>query len=270
MIARYNEIVTSSRRIDSEFVMQHAFDTATPLYNAVQFEATKKYPNIIASVASIGDQGFMVIGDQPSYTARSETFISKRSANPGPEDFEYATRMIEAAERWQLPIVFLTDTLGALPSMAAERRGQSRAIAQAIKAAGSHPYPTISVVTGALGSGGGLATTPFGRQTIMLDSALAFVSEPRSMASILYNVANPTQEQIAMTLETVRATAADLQAQGLVDTVVYDGENPYRTVNDLRGAIINALEKQRGHGARKLRQIAAQRLTPKMISKHQV
>lgn len=269
LIARYNEIVSSSRRIDSEFIMQNAFDTATPLYNVVQFEDTKKYPNIIASVASIGDQGFMVIGDQPSYIARSDTFVSKRAPNPGPQDFEYATRMVRAAERWQLPIVFLTDTLGALPSMAAEQRGQSRAIAEAIKVAGSHPYPTISVVTGALGSGGGLATTPFGRETIMLDSSLAFVTEPRSMASLLYNTDHPTDEQVAITLETIHPTAADLRSQGLVDTVVHDGENPYRTVNDLRAAIIDAFDKQRGKNARKLRQSAVERLTPKMISKRQ-
>lgn len=268
LIARYNEIISSSRRLDSEFIMQTVFDTATPLYNALQFEDLKKYPSIIASVATIGDQGFMVIGDQPSYVARSDTYVGKRAANPGPEDFEYATRMVRAAERWKLPVVFLTDTLGALPSMAAERRGQSRAIAEAIKAAGSHPYPTISVVTGALGSGGGLATTPFGRETIMLDSALAFVSEPRSMASILYAVANPSQEQVAMTLETVRATAADLQAQGLVDTIVQDDDNPYRTASNLREAIVDAYTKQRGLNARKLRQQAATRLSPKMISKH--
>jgi acetyl-CoA carboxylase carboxyl transferase subunit beta len=175
--------------------------------------------------------------------------------------------MIEAAERWKLPLVFMTDTLGALPTLAAERRGQSRAIAKAITAAGSHPYPVISVIAGALGSGGGLATTPFGRHTVMLDSALAFVSEPRSMASILYNVANPTDEQVSMTLETVRASAADLQAQGLVDTVVADSDNPYRTAADLRKSIIEGLEKQQGKSPRRLRAETDKQLTPKMIGR---
>lgn len=174
--------------------------------------------------------------------------------------------MIEAAERWKLPLVFMTDTLGALPTLAAERRGQSRAIAKAITAASSHPYPVISVITGALGSGGGLATTPFGRHTVMLDSALAFVSEPRSMASILYSVANPTDEQVSMTLETVRAAAGDLQEQGLVDTVVTDSENPYKTVADLRAAIIEGFEKQQGKSPRQLRAAADKRLATKMTA----
>ncbi|HSW92629.1 MAG TPA: carboxyl transferase domain-containing protein [Patescibacteria group bacterium] len=267
LMARYNEMTSGARRLDTDFIMREAFDSVVPLYNVAQFEELKKYPNIIAGIASIGDQSFMVIGDQPSYKAFSDTYVSKHAPNPGPEDFEYEVRMIEAAERWKLPIVFMTDTLGALPTLAAERRGQSRAIAEAIAAASSHPYPVISVITGALGSGGGLATTPFGRHTVMLDSALAFVSEPRSMASILYNTANPTDEQVSMTLETVRASAADLQAQGLVDTVVTDSNNPYQTVADLRRAIIEGFEKQVGKSPRRLRAETDKRLTPKMIGR---
>lgn len=264
LVARYKEMTSGAHRLDAEFIMREAFDSVVPLYNVAQFEELKKYPNIIAGIASIGDQSFMVIGDQPSYKALSDTYVSKHAPNPGPEDFEYTTRMIEAAERWKLPLVFMTDTLGALPTLAAERRGQSRAIAKAITAASSHPYPVISVITGALGSGGGLATTPFGRHTVMLDSALAFVSEPRSMASILYSTANPTEEQVSMTLETVRASAADLQAQGLVDTVVTDGENPYRTAADLRKSIIEGFEKQQGKSPRQLRAMADKKLATKM------
>jgi len=264
LMARYNEMTSGARRLDADFIMREAFDSVVPLYNVAQFEELKKYPNIIAGIASIGEQSFMVIGDQPSYKALSDAYVSKYAPNPGPEDFEYTTRMIEAAERWKLPLVFMTDTLGALPTLAAERRGQSRAIANAITAAGSHPYPVISVITGALGSGGGLATTPFGRHTVMLDSALAFVSEPRSMASILYSVANPTEEQVSMTLETVRASAADLQAQGLVDTIVADGENPYRTAADLRKAIIEGFENQQGKSPRQLRAATDKKLATKM------
>src|SRR5699024_2093947 len=159
----------------------------------------------------------------------SSGYVGKRPPNPSPEDFEYAVRLIDAAERWELPIVFFTDTLGALPTMAAERRGQSRAIAQSVQRAAPHPYPTVSVITGAMGSGGRLATTPFGRETIMLDAALGCVSEPGSTATILYNASNPTVEQVAMTLETMKASATDLKAQGLVDTIVHDADDPHVT-----------------------------------------
>ncbi len=267
LMARYREIAAGSGRVDTEFLMQSVFDTAVPLYNNVRFENDKKYPHVIASVALIGEQSFMVIGDQPSYT-RSGKYVGKHAANPGPEDFEYATRMLDAAERWKLPVVFFTDTLGALPTLAAERRGQSRAIAHLIRTAGSYPYPTVSVITGGLGSGGGLATTPFGRQTVMLDSALGFVSEPRSMASILYSEANPSDEQVAMTLETSRSSAEDLRRQGLVDTIVTDSDNPYETAQSIRQAIIDGYEKQRALSPRRLRALGAERLSPRMIGKH--
>jgi len=85
------------------------------------------------------------------------------------------------------------------------------------------------------------------------------------MASILYNVANPTDEQVSMTLETVRAAATDLQQQGLVDTIVSDSDNPYKTVAGVRRAIIEGFEKQRGKSPRQLRAEADKRLATKMI-----
>jgi acyl-CoA carboxylase subunit beta len=266
LMARYNEIAAGAGRLDTEFLLQTVFDSAVPFYNHVRFEEQKTYPNIVAGLGTIGEQTFMVIGDQPGYRV-SAGYVGKRPANPGPEDFEYGVRMMHAAQRWGLPIVFFTDTLGALPTMAAERRGQSRAIAQSIKTSASHPYPTVSVIVGAMGSGGGLATTPFGRHTIMLDSALGFVSEPRSTATILYNEANPSVDQVAMTLETMRASADDLRAQGLVDAIVQDHPDPYRTAQDLRAAIIEGYNRQHGLTPRRLRQKADERLRPRTIGK---
>jgi acetyl-CoA carboxylase carboxyl transferase subunit beta len=266
LMARYNEIAVGANRLDTEFFLQNVFDTAVPFYNHVQFEEEKRYPGIVAAVGTIAGQSFVVIGDQPSYRISGD-YVGKSPANPSPEDFEYAVRMMDAAERWELPIVFLTDTLGALPTMAAERRGQSRAIARSIKKAASHPYPTVSVISGAMGSGGGLATTPFGRETIMLDSALGFVSEPRSTATILYNESNPSVEQVAMTLETMRASSDDLRHQGLVDTVVHDGEDPYATAHALRVAIVEGYNAQHGLSPRRLRQKADDRLRPKTLGR---
>ncbi|HSP60945.1 MAG TPA: carboxyl transferase domain-containing protein [Ornithinimicrobium sp.] len=266
LIARYNEIAAGAGRLDTEFLLRTVFDSAVPFYNHVRFEEDTIYPHVVAALATIGDHSFMVIGDQPSYRISGD-YVGKRPPNPGPEDYEYAVRMMDAAERWELPIVFLTDTLGALPTMAAERRGQSRAIAQCIKRAASHPYPTVAVITGAMGSGGGLATTPFGRHTVMFDSALGFVSEPRSTATILYNVANPSVEQVAMTLETMKASADDLRSQGLVDTIVTDGDHPGATARALRASIVEGYNDQHGLSPRRLRQKADDRLRPRTLGK---
>ncbi len=266
LMARYNEIAAGAGRPDTEFFLQTVFDSAVPFYNHVRFEDQKAYPSVIAGLGTIGGQTFMVVGDQPGYRV-SASYVGKRPANPGPEDFEYAVRMMQAAQRWGLPVVFFTDTLGALPTMAAERRGQSRAIAQSIKTSASHPYPTVSVIAGAMGSGGGLATTPFGRHTVMLDSALGFVSEPRSTATILYNEANPTVDQVAMTLETMRASADDLRAQGLVDTIVTDHPDPYETAREVRAAIVDGYNRQHGLTPRRLRQKSDERLRPRTLGK---
>lgn len=267
LMANYTEIAAGAGRLDTEFLLRSVFDSAVPLFNSVQFEVEKRYPAVVGGLGVIDGQTFMVIGDQPSYRRLSDSYVRRQPASPRPEDFEYAVRMMQAAQRWRLPIVFFTDTLGALPTMAAERRGQSRAIAESIKTSASHPLPTVSVIIGAMGSGGGLATTPFGRHTVMLDSALGFVSEPRSTASILYAVANPTEDQVAMTLETIRASAADLKKQGLVDTIVVDEDDPFATADALRAAIVQGYEHQRGQSARRLRAQAAERLRPRTLGK---
>jgi len=73
-----------------------------PFYNHVRFEEEKTYPNVVAGLGTIGEQTFMVIGDQPCYRV-SSGYVGKRPANPGPEDFEFGVRMMHAAQRWELP-----------------------------------------------------------------------------------------------------------------------------------------------------------------------
>ena len=71
-----------------------------------------------------------------------------------------------------------------------------------------------------------------------------------------------------MTLETMRASADDLRAQGLVDTIVQDHPDPWDTAQELREAIIDGYNRQHGLTPRRLRQKADERLRPRMIGKH--
>jgi acetyl-CoA carboxylase carboxyl transferase subunit beta len=155
-----------------------------------------------------------------------------------PEDFAFMERMLDIGERLGLPALFVTDTLGAKPTLESERRGQSRAIARSILKGIDYSEPVITVVAGALGSGGGLATTPMADHVIMLEKAMAFVAEPRSAASILYKTPAPTHEQVKVTVSTMRSTAADQLDLGLIDEVVSEDPNPFVTVEHLHHAIL--------------------------------
>ena len=239
LVEQYQDLMTDANRVDLEFIIRYAFTEAISIYNYVQEVEYKRYPAIVGAVAKIGSQPFVIVGTQPSYQRVGDTVI-KRPSNPAPEDFAFMERILEMGERLRLPALFVTDTLGAKPTLESERRGQSRAIARSILKGIDYSEPVISLVAGALGSGGGLATTPMADHVIMLEKAMAYVAEPRSAASILYKTPNPTRDQIMTTLATMRSTAHDQLELGLIDEVIPEDANPFVTVERVHGAILRS------------------------------
>ena len=237
LVEQYQDLMTDANRIDLEFIVRYGFTDAIAVYNYVQETDYKRYPAIVGAFAKIGTQPFVIVGTQPSYQRIGDSII-KRPSNPAPEDFAFMERMLEMGERLHLPALFVTDTLGAKPTLESERRGQSRAIARSILKGIDYSEPVISLVAGALGSGGGLATTPMADHVIMLEKAMAYVAEPRSAATILYKTPNPTRDEIRMTLATMRSTAKDQLDLGLIDEVIPEDDNPFVTVERVHRSIM--------------------------------
>ena len=239
LVEQYQDLMSDANRVDLEFIVRYGFTEAVAIYNYVQEPQYKRYPAIVGAFAKIGAQPFVIVGTQPSYQRVGDTII-KRPSNPAPEDFAFMERMLEMGERLRLPALFVTDTMGAKPTLESERRGQSRAIARSILKGIDYSAPVISLVAGALGSGGGLATTPMADRVIMMEKAMAYVAEPRSAASILYKTPNPSRDQIRTTLATMRSTASDQLELGLIDEVIAEDANPFVTVERVHAAILGA------------------------------
>jgi acetyl-CoA carboxylase alpha subunit/acetyl-CoA carboxylase beta subunit len=239
LVEQYQDLMTDANRVDLEFIVRYGFSDAVAVYNYVQEAEYRRYPAIVGAFAKIGSQPFVIVGTQPSYQRMGETII-KRPSNPAPEDFAFMERMLEMGERLHLPALFVTDTLGAKPTLESERRGQSRAIARSILKGIDYSEPVISLVAGALGSGGGLATTPMADHVVMLEKAMAYVAEPRSAASILYKTANPSRDEVRTTLATMRSTAKDQLDLGLIDEVIPEDANPFVTVERIHSAILRS------------------------------
>ena len=239
LVEQYQDLMTDANRVDLEFIVRYGFTEATAVYNYVQETEYKRYPAIVGAFAKIGTQPFVIVGTQPSYQRFGDTVI-KRPSNPAPEDFAFMERMLEMGERLHLPALFITDTLGAKPTLESERRGQSRAIARSILKGIDYSEPVISLVAGALGSGGGLATTPMADHVIMLEKAMAYVAEPRSAASILYKTPNPSRDEVRITLATMRSTAKDQLDLGLIDEVIPEDPNPFITVERVNASIMRS------------------------------
>ena len=251
LMNQYQDLMSDANRLDLEFIIRYGFTNAIAVYNSIHEDDVRRYPAIVGAFAKVKEQPFVVVGTQPSYQRLGEHVI-KRPANPGPEDFAFMERILDMGERLGLPALFVTDTLGAKPTLESERRGQSRAIAQSILSGISYRYPVLSLVTGALGSGGGLATTPMADHVMMLEKAMAYVAEPRSAASILYRTANPSREQIRTTLATMRSTAKDQLELGLIDEVIPEDVNPFTTVESVSRSIMRAYIELAGLSDRRL------------------
>ena len=132
-----------------------------------------------------------------------------------PEGYRKATRVMDLAARFDLPLLTFVDTAGAYPGVEAEARGQAGAIARAIDVTLAMPTPVIATVIGEGGSGGAIAIAA-GNAVIMLEHSVYSVISPEGCASILWRSGENTQEAA----EALRLTAQDLLKLGLVDQIV--------------------------------------------------
>ena len=168
---------------------------------------------IIGGTARLDGQPVMVIGHQKGRDIREK--LRRNFGMPRPEGYRKAIRLMEVAERFQLPIITFIDTPGAYPGIDAEKRGQSEAIAFNLGRMSRLQVPVISLVIGEGGSGGALAIGVCDR-LLMLQYATYSVISPEGCASILWKSADYAAEAA----QAMGITAKRLHELGLVDEVI--------------------------------------------------
>lgn len=251
----YQSIISDPGRPDGEFLIRNVFDEAVPLYSRFLRDNTIHYPPIISAYATIDGQPFFVAANQPSYMIRSDNTVRKLLSTPRPEDYARFIHQMEDANRRGYPAVTLTATLGAAPTIEAERRGQSFEIARSMAKLIEHRKPVISVVTEGLGSGGGMATTAVAPKFFMLDSAQAYVAEPSSAVSILMRTATPEIEYVKALLGVFESSPEALKQLKLPVEIVPSDPDPYVTSQNLRYAITNEYHAQAQLSEKQLRNL---------------
>ncbi len=110
---------------------------------------------IVGGLANIDEQPVMIMGHQKGRDTKEK--IKRNFGMPKPEGYRKALRLMEMAERFNIPIITFIDTPGAYPGVGAEERGQSEAIARNLKVMSGLKVPIICSVIGEGGSGGALA-----------------------------------------------------------------------------------------------------------------
>jgi acetyl-CoA carboxylase carboxyl transferase subunit alpha len=132
-----------------------------------------------------------------------------------PEGYRKAIRLMQLADRFDIPVVTLVDTPGAFPGVEAEERGQAEAIARSTEQCLAVGVPLIAAVVGEGGSGGAVAIATANR-VLMFENAVYSVISPEGCASILWR----TGDKAAEAAEAMRITAYDLQSLGVIDRIV--------------------------------------------------
>jgi acetyl-CoA carboxylase carboxyl transferase subunit alpha len=132
-----------------------------------------------------------------------------------PEGYRKAVRLMELADRFDLPVVSLVDTAGAFPGIEAEERGQAEAIARCIDTSLALGVPSVAVVIGEGGSGGAVAIASANR-VLMLEHAIYTVASPEASAQILWRDSSRAQDAAT----NMKITAQDLLRFGIIDAIV--------------------------------------------------
>ena len=168
---------------------------------------------IIAGMAKIANQKVIIIGQEKGKTTKEKLF--RNFGMPRPEGYRKALRIMKLAEKFNVPIITLIDTIGAYPGLGAEERGQAEAIAKNLFEMAQLKVPTISIVIGEGASGGalGIGVTD---KIACLENTWYSVISPEGCASILFRDASRA-EQAA---DAMRVTAQDLKELGICDDII--------------------------------------------------
>ncbi len=197
---------------------------------------------IVGGLARLNDRTVMVIGHQKGRDTRAK--IRRNFGMPRPEGYRKAMRLMQTAERFEVPIITMIDTPGAYPGVGAEERGQSEAIARNLFVMAKLKTPIISVVIGEGGSGGALAIGVCD-YLMMLQYSTYSVISPEGCASILWKNA----EKASVAAEAMGITAGRLKDMQLVDEVIPEPlGGAHRDMDaiaaSLKKALIKAVEKK--------------------------
>jgi len=200
-------------------------------------------PAIIAGLARFQGEPVVVIGHQKG--KRTKEKVHRNFGMARPEEYRRALRLMQMAEKFNLPVITFIDTAGAYPGIGAEERNQSEAIARNLIEMSKLKTPVICIVTGEAGSGGALAIG-VGDRVIMLQYSVYAVISPEGCASILWKDASKASEAA----RAMGVTAEIVYKNGLVDDLIEEPlggahRNPAEVMARLEGVIAHELKNLR-------------------------
>tara|TARA_B100000575_G_scaffold276266_1_gene261565 strand:+ start:153 stop:1244 length:1092 start_codon:yes stop_codon:yes gene_type:complete len=204
MVARHED------RPKSKFFIDNLFDEFIPLSGDRYYGEDK---SVIAGFARFKNQSILVIGQEKGDDLDSR--IKRNFGMMRPEGYRKTIRLMELADKFEIPIVLFIDTPGAYPGVGAEERGQAEAIAKSIECCMKLKVPTISIIIGEGGSGGAIALAS-SNKVLMLENAIYSVISPEGCATILWR----DPKKMLDAAKAMKLSARELLELSVIDEII--------------------------------------------------
>ncbi len=194
---------------------------------------------IVGGIARLEGKPVMIIGHQKGRETKEK--VLRNFGMPKPEGYRKALRLMEMAERFNMPIITFIDTAGAYPGVGAEERGQSEAIAKNLKVMAGLKVPVICNVVGEGGSGGALAIG-VGDYVNMLQYSTYSVISPEGCASILWR----DSDKAPQAAEAMGLVAPRLKELDLIDEIIDEPlggahRDPIKMAENMKATLLRQL-----------------------------
>ncbi len=209
----------------------------------VPLAGDRKYSEDQAVIGGLGrfqGHSVVVLGQEKGSDTTSR--LKHNFGMAKPEGYRKAVRLMEMANRFNIPVLSFIDTSGAFPGIEAEERGQAEAIARSTDMCLSLGVPLVSVVIGEGGSGGAIAIAT-ANTVLMLEHAIYSVISPEGAASILWRDAARAKDAAAA----LKITAQDLKRFGIIEEIITEPmggahRKPEQAIDETGKAIARALQ----------------------------
>ena len=204
MVARHED------RPKSKYFIENLFEDFIPL-SGDRFYGEDK--SVITGFAKFDNQSILVIGQEKGENLESR--IERNFGMMRPEGYRKTIRLMELANKFNIPIVSFIDTPGAYPGVGAEERGQAEAIARSIECCMKIKVPNIAIIIGEGGSGGAIALAS-SNKVIMLENAIYSVISPEGCATILWR----DPKRMLDAAKAMKLSAKDLLDLNVIDEII--------------------------------------------------
>jgi acetyl-CoA carboxylase carboxyl transferase subunit alpha len=206
---------------------------------------------IIGGLARFKGQSVVLIGHEKGRT--TEKRLKHNFGMAHPEGYRKAVRLMDMAEKFNLPVFSFPDTAGAYPGKGGEERGQAEAIARGTQRGLSLGVPFVTLIIGEGMSGGAIGIAA-ANKVLMMEHAIYSVISPEGCASILYR--DPAKARDAA--DAMKITGVDLLKTKVIDAIVKEPmggahRDPAKTMANAEKALDKALRELSGMSPQELR-----------------